>query len=155
MTHAGERPRREFEVDQRAWAAIDAWRDSGDLGLCYMVPLEDGDPVRDDREDRRSTLEPGQLLRDLEAAALDTLWSAGVPLTETERRLVDPDNHLWLAQNTGPVWAEGGGASDATGVLFRCLSASRPHIGVSPAGHLRDESTDWLRGLLAPEGASS
>lgn len=153
--NAGERPRRGFEVDQEGWLAIDAWRASGDLGLCYMVPLEGGVPAANDRNDRRAALEPGQALSDLDVEDLVTLWSAGVGLTDTERRFAGPDDALWLARNTGPVWADGATAGDSAGVLFRCLSARREDVEVSPAGPVRDETLYGLRESLARSAASS
>jgi hypothetical protein len=147
--NAAERPRREFDVDQDRWLAIDAWRDTGDLGLCYFVPLERGTPAADDRNDRRATLEPGQTLSDLDLEDLAALWSAGVGLTDTERRFAGPDDTLWLARNTGPVWAEGSAASDSTGALLRCLSAARADVEASPVGPIRDEPYDRLSELLA------
>jgi hypothetical protein len=152
-TNAAERPRREFDVGQDRWLAIDAWRDSGDLGLCYLLPLEGGTPARNDRNDRRATLAPGQALSDLDLRDLATLWSGGVGLTDTERRFTDPDDALWLARNTGPVWADST-ASDSTGVLFRCLSAARADVEVIPVGSIRGEPTDRLRKLLARATAS-
>lgn len=151
----GARPQREFDVDRDRWLAIDAWRDSRDLGLCYMLPLEGDAPAPDDRRDRRAVLEPGQSLDGLDAAALQSLWSGGVPLTDTERRFSDPDDAVWLAQNTGPVWAEADAATDSTGVLIRCLSAARPDVVVTPSGPVRDEPPGRLREMLGRAEADS
>lgn len=149
------RPRREFAVDRRRWLAIDAWRDSGDLGLCYLLPLENGAPAAADREDRRATLEPGQALDSLDGAALERLWRMAVPLTETERRFIGPDGAVWLARNTGPVWADASGAADSIGVVIRCLTSVRPDIEVAAAGPVRDETPGRLCKMLAGGDASS
>lgn len=151
----GARPRREFAVDGDSWLAIDAWRNPGDLGLCYLLPLEGGEPCTDDGGDRRAILEPGQSLDALDSEELESLWHSAAPLTDTERRFTGPDGALWLARNTGPVWAESSAASESIGLLLRCLSEARRDVEISHGGPVRDEPVSRLCQMLAGAGTGS
>lgn len=147
------RPSRVVEAEGRAWRAMEAWRGRGGHGLCYFLALDDGTPMAEDRADRRAALEPGERLLALPDERLVALLEESVPLTDTERRFADPDGRIWLAQNIGPVWAEGGVASGLTGVLFTSLEGPLER-GSRPSGHVRELSTGELRELLDGARAS-
>lgn len=115
---------RTLEARGRRWLALEAWRFGSGDGLLYFVPLRDGEPSSDDREDRRALLEAGRELAELEAGELEDLLAGAVPLTRTERRLADREGRLWLAQSEGPVWAEGEVAAGLTGLVFTPLTGA-------------------------------
>ncbi len=147
------RPSRVVEADGKSWRAIEAWRGRAGHGLCYFLALDDEAPMAEDRADRRAVLEPGERLLALPDERLVVLLEESVPLTDTERRFADPDGRVWLAQNIGPVWAEGGVASGLTGVLFTSLEGPLER-GSRPSGHLRELSARELRELLDSARAS-
>lgn len=119
-----ERPEVELEREGRRWRALEAWRARSGHGLAYFVPLDEGDPLEADAEDRRALLDPDRRLPKMRPAELEALWARAVPLTGTERRLAAPDGELWLVQCVGPVWAEGDVAEGATGLLATRLTAA-------------------------------
>jgi hypothetical protein len=86
-----------------------------------LLRLENDDAMADDRQDRRATLEPGEELQALDDHRLDALFETATALTETERRILDAAGAPWLAQASGPVWAEGGAAAGLAGVVFTRL----------------------------------
>ena len=148
---------RRLVVDGSAFDAFDAWSGSGGLVLCYFVALDGEVIASTDRDDRRAALEPDEELADLSEERLAELLVAGVPLTGTERRFETPDGGCWLAQNIGPVWAEGV-AAGLTGVLFTDLAGSAERRRVA-GGPIAAMSGDDLLGLWdnvpAPWGRSS
>lgn len=145
-----QRPSRVVEADGAAWRLIEAWRGRAGQSLCYLLSLEDGVAAGDDRRDRRAVLEAAERLSDLPQERLAGLVEESVPLTDTERRFADPDGRIWLAQNVGPVWAEGDVASGLTGVLFTSLEGPMERWSRA-SGHLRKLSDPELRASL--EGA--
>lgn len=142
-----ERTTRELRVEAgpdapggtRAYRVIEAWRGDSGHGLCYFLALpagEAGDPdAADDRHDRRAVLAPDEELADADEDRLRELHERARPLTDTERRFSGPDGKWWLAQNTGPVWAEAGVAEGATGILFTSLEGTLER-GRVPGGHV-------------------
>lgn len=130
-----ERDRREVRADGVAWLAMEGWRGRAGHGLCYLVRLEGREPAADDRGDRRAALEPGERLSELDEERTATLVAASVPLTETERRFSDASGHMWLAQNSGPVWAGGDVASGLTGIVFTRLDGDFLRVE-APGGHV-------------------
>lgn len=148
---AEARPAARVEAEGRAYRAIEAWRGRAGHGLCYFLALEDtgGTPAPDDRRDRRAALQPEERFGAIGSERWTELLDASVPLTDTERRFADTDGRLWLAQNVGPVWAEGV-AQGLTGVLFTSLQGTLERRRAE-AGHLAEVAEEWLRRLL--EGA--
>ncbi|MFQ5680078.1 MAG: hypothetical protein ACE5HP_11545 [Gemmatimonadota bacterium] len=138
---------RRFPAADEEWLAIEGWRTTEDQGLCYFLHLADGRPDADDRTDRRALLESGERLGEMEEARLRELLAGAVPLTETERRLVDPSGEVWLAQSTGPVWAGEAVAEGMTGILFLSLESGK-RLGCGD-GSLAGLSEEELRDLLA------
>ncbi len=128
------------------YSARVAWRAPNGLGLCYFVHLDGELPSADDRADRRSAIEAGLDIDDVDEARLRRLLSAGAGLTDTERRLEDADGTTWLAQNVGPVWATGA-AAGLSGVLFTRLTGGFERLGVE-AGHIGALRIGALRRLL-------
>lgn len=120
MTGGDARPRCSGMIDGASWTMYEAARAPSGLRLGYFV-CDDPDVA-----DRRTALPAGLALSDLDDEAFRELWEAGRPLTPTERRVVDGNGAIWLAQSMGPVWAEGGSAADTVGLRLRCISAHRP-----------------------------
>ncbi|WP_425155325.1 hypothetical protein [Candidatus Palauibacter sp.] len=122
MSGGARRPRQEGLIDGTPWTLFDAGRTASGLGLGYFV--------RDDlgAGDRRAALATEVEVGRLDDEAFRRLWEAGRGLTATERRLVDDGGGVWLAQGTGPVWAEGGTAAGAVGIRLRCVSAEHPVV---------------------------
>lgn len=103
--------------------------------------MDDGDVLRESRpvealqavsgltlvlwpgEGVRAVLPAGSALADLSAARLAELRADAKPLTVTER-IIEADGAAWLVQQTGPAWAEEGGASDLCGLMFTRLDGS-------------------------------
>lgn len=157
--------RREVEGDDGRWIALEAWRGRDGRGLCYFLAAsddrpggdgpDDGDgpggdhrPGADDRRDRRAILEAGASFEGAAAAELKALLREAAALTATERRFADARGELWLAQNVGPVWAEGDVAAGLTGILFTRLTG-RDRVRVSaPGGHVGGMGEDDLRSHL-------
>lgn len=129
------REEREFTSDGDRWRASVARRGASGHALVYFVPLEGEDPADDDRRDRRTGLDPGRELSDLDVGALRTRLEGGTALTDTERRFRAPDGRLWLAQNVGPVWAEEDVAEAATGLVFTSLEGQDERL-VAGDGHV-------------------
>lgn len=75
---------------------------------------------------RRSALLPGASLKDTSVA---DLASSAVEMTATET-LVDLDGATWLAQASGPVWAEAA-AADSAGFVFTALDGSSRRVEVT------------------------
>ena len=75
---------------------------------------------------RRSALPPGIQLED---ASLADLASEAVAMTATET-LLELDGVNWLAQASGPVWAEAA-AADSGGFVFTALDGSLRRVVVS------------------------
>ena len=130
---------RRIEKGGSAYEAHAAWSAADGTTLCYFAALED-ESGRGDRADRRALLESGESLSDLDDDRLGELLAEGAPLTATERRLETPDGGRWLAQSTGPVWAEGV-AAGLTGVLFTDLrgSGERHRVGSGPIAGLAED----------------
>jgi hypothetical protein len=138
---------RRLTVDGSAYEVFDAWSSLGGLVLCYFA-VSDGEAVEmTDRGDRRAALEPDEKLADLSEDRLVELLAKGAPLTATERRFETPDEGCWLAQNIGPVWAEGV-AAGLTGILFTDLAGSAGRRQVA-GGPIAAMSGDDLLGLWA------
>jgi hypothetical protein len=132
--------------DDRKYEARVPWRSSSGLGLCFFVALDSEVPAEADRADRRAALERGQNLDSMSDAELAERLETGSVLTNTERRFEAPDGESWLAQNIGPVWAEGA-AAGLTGVLFTSLSGSGQRWRTA-AGHIGALRASELVGLL-------
>ncbi|MGI9038449.1 MAG: hypothetical protein ACR2GQ_06270 [Gemmatimonadota bacterium] len=74
-------------------------------------------------ESVRAALPAGATLGDLSDDELAELRAGARPLTVTER-IIEADGAAWLVQQTGPAWAEEGGASDLCGLMFTRLDGS-------------------------------
>lgn len=154
-----KRTSREIETEEGPFRAVEAWRSPRGEGLCYLVRLTEpgGEPAEDDRGDRRALLRPGEELPSVEGERLEELISEATPLTETERRF-SAGGELWLAQNVGPVWAEGGVAEASVGILFTSLEGDLRR-GRSGGGHVAEMTLDELRACREEafdgEGSSS
>lgn len=74
-------------------------------------------------ESVRAALPAGATLGDLSDDELAELRAGARPLTVTER-IIEADGTAWLVQQTGPAWAEEGGASDLCGLMFTRLDGS-------------------------------
>ena len=133
------RAARRLEVAGTVYEAFAAWTSAGGLTLCYFMALGDESAGTVDRNDRRAVLEPAGDLAELSEGRLLELLAAAVPLTETERRFETPGDGSWLAQNVGPVWAEGV-AAGLTGILFSDLagSAERRQVAGGPIADLSE-----------------
>lgn len=149
-----QRGERVLEADGRSWRVVEAWRVESGPGLAYFLPLGDGGELdRDDREDRRAALEPGERVEGLPAEALRERFGRAKPLTVTERRFRAPDGRPWLVQSVGPVWSDGT-ASGLTGLLFTALEgpAARVRSGGGHAGEMSDGELErrWRRAVEDP-----
>ena len=149
MTDGGVRPWRSGRIEGAAWTLYDGARAPSGLGLGYFVC--------DDPEagDRRVTLAAASAVPDLDDEAFRALWEAGRPLTPTERRFVDAGGAIWLAQGTGPVWAEGGSAAGTVGLRLRCISAHRPVVKLKGATLSEVSDADLIAHVGAPRGVAS
>jgi hypothetical protein len=141
MSETGDRFEREFEAAGRRYRATVAWRgpETG-YGILYFFP---SDPAESDRGDRRTLLTPEVSLRELAESNLVSLYDAGRPLTETERRFAAADGRQWLAQSRGPVWAGGSGAEGGFGILFTSLEGE-PESLRAAGGHVGEVSDEAL-----------
>ncbi len=148
MTGCGARPRRSGTIEGASWTVYEAARARSGLGLGYFVC--------DDPEvaDRRTALPAGLALSDLDDEAFHALWEAGRPLTPTERRVVDGNGAIWLAQSMGPVWAEGGRAADAVGLRLCCISAHRPVVELNGATLSEMSDAELIARVAPPEGVA-
>lgn len=151
-----ERESRTFDDEEGRWRAVEAWQTSSGSVLLYFLSLgEDGEPVDDDRRDRRAALEAGRRLADLEEAEMAELRAGGTRLTGTERRFRAPDGRPWLAQSAGPVWADGGVATGTTGVLFTALTGEVRRARTA-GGHVCEAPAErvaaWWRDATAQDG---
>lgn len=144
MSDVRERQTREVEHGGIRWRAVEAWRGQGGHGLCYLLPLDSGEALDDDREDRRAVLEPGEELQAMDADRLDALFEAATALTATERRILDAGGVPWLAQSSGPVWAEGDVAAGLAGVVFTRLQGPFQRLTVQDDGAPGAPSERWL-----------
>ncbi len=147
MSGSGGRPHRSGQVEGVAWQLFDAWRATSRLGLGYFI--------REDRApgDRKVELRPGESVSDLDDAGFEELWGRAHELTPSERRVVDEEGAVWLAQGMGPVWAEGGAAANAIGFRLRCISADRRIVerkGKAPNEVSEAELIEALRPPLSP-----
>ena len=137
---------RRLMVNGVMWRVQEAWSaESGRTLLLYESGVES-----DPDETRRAALDPGASFADVEDAGLLELISAAVPLTPTERRVEGPTGDPWLAQNRGPVWAEGDGPASLGEIVFTRLRGPFHRLSV-PGGHLRDLSSAEVRSLLPDE----
>lgn len=148
MTGDGARPRRSGWIDGASWTLYDAARAPSGLGLGYFVC---DDP---EVEDRRAALPAGLALPDLDDEAFLALWEAGRRLTPTERRFVDGGGAVWLAQSTGPVWAERGSAAGTAGLRLRCISAHRPSVELNGATLSELSDAELIARVGAREGVA-
>ncbi|MFQ5689692.1 MAG: hypothetical protein ACE5HQ_05420 [Gemmatimonadota bacterium] len=138
---------REFTRDNERWRAVSAWcAGSGDY-LLYLLPLTADGPAPDDRRDRRARLSSGESLAGLPEARLVDLLEDGAALTETERRITDVRGRPWLAQATGPAWADAGVAEGLTGVLFTLLDGTSRRVRVRDGGLARLPEADLKAAL--------
>jgi hypothetical protein len=140
------RPSAEIEISGSRWVLFDAGRSPSGLGLGYFAERTRSGWAGSD-EDRRAVLEPGEDVASLEEGRLRELWESATPLTPTERRFVDDEGDLWLAQGVGPVWTHRGTAEAAVGTRVRCLSSVATVVtiaGRAPA----DLSGEELAGLV-------
>jgi hypothetical protein len=144
MSGPGDRFEREFEVEGRLHRATAAWRgpETG-YGILYFFS---SDAAEVDRSDRRALLTPEVSLRDMAESSLLTLYDAGRPLTETERRFAAADGRQWLAQSRGPVWAGRSGAEGGSGILFTSLEGE-PETLRAAGGHVGEVSDEELSAL--------
>jgi hypothetical protein len=144
MSGTGDRFEREFEVEGRLHRATAAWRgpETG-YGILYFFS---SDAAEGDRSDRRALLTPEVSLRDMGESSLLTLYDAGRPLTETERRFAAADGRQWLAQSRGPVWAGRSGAEGGSGILFTSLEGE-PESLRAAGGHVGEVSDEELSAL--------
>lgn len=104
---------------------------------------------------RRAVLREGRRLADLDDAETDGLLESAAPLTATEA-IIELEGESWLAQQTGPAWAEPAEASaDLCGIRFLRLDGSErcETLAGRPPGPLPDESglREMLDGLLRAE----
>lgn len=104
---------RSFRTGTGEHKATEAWRSPSGHTLVFFSP---------DRA--RAALPPELDLADLTEVELTELLAGAVSLTVTETVFEATDGRLWLAQRSGPVWAEGSGASGAFGVVFTSLTGS-------------------------------
>jgi hypothetical protein len=139
---------REFQHDGVRWRALEGWRSRAGHTLCYFVVLQEEKPSAADSLDRRASLAPGQSLVGQSEEQVVELLGSAAPLTATERRVTDPEGAIWLIQNSGPVWAEGGLAGGLTGIVLTRLGSELRRIE-RPGHHLADLSEEELTGLLA------
>ena len=146
MTGDGSRPRRSVAVDGVPWTLYDAGRTPSGLGLGYFV-CDDAEA-----EDRRAALPADIDLASLDEGALHALWVAGRGLTSTERRIVDGDGAIWLAQSVGPVWARREGAAGTVGIRLRCISADRPVAEIHGATLAGMSDAELISRVVPPEG---
>ncbi len=147
MSELPQRQIREVDYGGVSWRAIEAWRGRGGHALCYLLRIESEQAAADDREDRRATLEPGEELTALSEDRLDALVAGAAPLTKTERRIVDAAGVPWLAQASGPVWAEGGVAAGLAGVVFTRLQGPFQRLAARD-DHATAATTERLLALL-------
>lgn len=138
---------REFEHDGVRWRALEGWRSRAGHTLCYFVVLQEGKPSAADSLDRRASIAPGESLVGQSEEQLLELLGSAAPLTVTERRVTDPDGAIWLIQNSGPVWAEGGLAAGLSGMVLTRLGNELQRFE-RPGDHLADLSEEALIGLL-------
>lgn len=138
------RPRRDLSIDGADLVLVEAWRAPSGLGLGYFLSSgTDGD--------RRVELAAGIDLASLDEEAVSALWESAAPLTSTERR-ISVDGDSWLAQASGPVWAEGA-AVGTLGVRLTCLTSERATIAV--AGVRLDDLDEGRLSALVTDSASA
>ncbi|MDT8436391.1 MAG: hypothetical protein RRA92_06500 [Gemmatimonadota bacterium] len=111
---------------ERGRSAVELRRGPSGLGLVVFLP-----------GGRRAVLEPGVTLADLDDGARRELESGAAPLTPTEALFEDPDGAWWLAQATGPAWAEEGAAADIVGTRFTRLDGSGRRLEAAGASWAR------------------
>lgn len=104
---------------------------------------------------RRAVLREGRRLADLDDAETEALLESAAPLTATEA-IIELEGESWLAQQTGPAWAEPAEASaDLCGIRFLRLDGSErcETLAGRPPGPLPDGSglREMLDGLLRAE----
>ena len=92
---------------------------------------------------QRMALDPGQ---DLQSLTAENLSAGATGLTPTEK-LISAVDSQWLAQASGPVWAENA-AADSCGLVFTALDGSMRRVVVTnlPPGPLA--SIDQLIAVL-------
>ena len=144
MSGTSDRFECELEVEGCLCRATTAWRgpETG-YGVLYFFP---SDREADDRGDRRALIAPEVSIRTLGQSGLLSLYEAGRPLTETERRFTAADGHQWLAQSRGPVWAGRSGAEGGSGILFTSLEGEPESLRASGA-HVGEMSEEELSAL--------
>jgi len=159
------RTHRTIRIADVTWTVWDAGRVASGLGLAWFtatkrsgvgqaqgdgerLPGAEGGLPDQDEEDRRALLQPEQDLLNMEAGELTQLWSGGRSLTRTERRVTGPDGEIWLAQGTGPAWADERAAREILGVRLRCIShhyGTLHREGVTLAELSDDALREWIR----------
>jgi hypothetical protein len=140
------RPSAEIEISGGRWVLFDAGRSPSGLGLGYFAERTRSGWAGSET-DRRVVLEPGEEVASLDEGRIRELWESGTPLTTTERRFVDDEGDLWLAQGVGPAWADRGTAEAAVGTRVRCVSSVATVIMVAGRGPA-DLSAEDLVGLV-------
>ena len=73
-------------------------------------------------------------------------------ITVTERRLVDANGDVWLAQDIGPTWSEGYTVTAGVGIHFRCISSSAPTVILKGRTSTPLSDEELLRVLEANRG---
>lgn len=134
-------PRRDLDFKGTSWSLYEAWRTDSDLGLAYFVRADLGPG------DRRALLAPGQRVESLDVSQLEALWSEATELTGTERRVVDEQGEVWLAQDVGPVWSKGNKATDGVGVHLRCVSTATLPVLLRGQASISLSDDDLIRAL--------
>jgi hypothetical protein len=136
------RPQKEVSIEGKTWGLVDAWRAPGGRGLGYFL-------AEASESDRRASLAVEVDVESLSEGDVLALWDTATPLTSTERRF-SAGGEVWLAQASGPAWAESA-AAGLVGVRLRCLTASRAvsEIAGVVLGDLADEE---LAELVDPSG---
>lgn len=100
-------------------------------------------------EGRRAAISDGRDLADLSGAERAALYETASPLTVTEG-VIELEGEAWLAQQTGPAWAEPAEASaDLCGLSFLRLDGSEQREIVSGRAPGRIPAAAELRQLLA------
>ena len=135
-----KRPGRDLSIEGATWRLVNAWRAQSGQGLGYFL-------AEAPEDDRRAALDPGVDFESLSEADVLALWAGAAGLTPTERRF-SASGEVWLAQASGPVWADGA-AAGLTGLRVRCLTAETPVRDFSHLS-LRDLGEEELAALVEP-----
>ncbi len=157
---------RRIRLDGVIWNVWDAGRVQSGLGLAWFAPAKgDGAASATEStagaggvEDRRALLQPDHDLSTMDGETLAELWENSRPLTPTERRITGPDGEVWLAQGTGPAWADARAAREILGVRLRCISHRHQPLskdGVTLGELSDDDLRDWIARARHDSGTCS